>query len=123
MVPPLGMALATTLFAHKFNRAQRDAGKVAYVLGAAFISEGAIPFGAADPLRVVVSTTIGSALAGGLSLLFGIGLRPPHGGVFVIPLVSNGNPLLYALAIIIGTVVTAIIYGIWKKPLEEKEVA
>lgn len=123
MVPPLGMALATTLFAHKFNRAQRDAGKVAYVLGAAFISEGAIPFGAADPLRVVVSTTIGSALAGGLSLLFGIGLRPPHGGVFVIPLVSNGNPLLYALAIIIGTVVTAIIYGIWKKPLEEKEIA
>ncbi|MFC6386144.1 fructose-specific PTS transporter subunit EIIC [Sporolactobacillus kofuensis] len=121
MVPPLGMALATTLFAHKFNRAQRDAGKVAYVLGAAFISEGAIPFGAADPLRVCVSTTIGSALAGGLSLLFGIGLRPPHGGIFVIPLVSNGSPFLYALAIAIGTVVTAILYGIWKKPLEEQK--
>ncbi|MCO7125505.1 fructose-specific PTS transporter subunit EIIC [Sporolactobacillus shoreicorticis] len=123
MVPPLGMALATTLFAHKFNRAQRDSGKVAYVLGAAFISEGAIPFGAADPIRVMVSTTIGSALAGGLSLLFGIGLRPPHGGIFVIPLVSNGNPFLYAFAIIIGTVVTAIIYGIWKKPLKEQENA
>ncbi|MCQ2009872.1 MAG: fructose-specific PTS transporter subunit EIIC [Sporolactobacillus sp.] len=123
MVPPLGMALATTLFAHKFNKSQRDAGKVAYVLGAAFISEGAIPFGAADPIRVMVSTTIGSALAGGLALLFGIGLRPPHGGIFVIPLVSNGNPFLYALAIIIGTVVTAIIYGIWKKPLKEQKSA
>jgi PTS system, fructose-specific, IIB component/PTS system, fructose subfamily, IIA component/PTS system, fructose subfamily, IIC component len=117
MVPPLGMALATTLFARKFNRAQRDAGKVAYVLGAAFISEGAIPFGAADPIRVIVSTTIGSAIAGGLSLLFHIGLRPPHGGIFVIPLV-NGNPFLYALAIIIGTVVTGLLYGIWKKPLK-----
>jgi PTS system fructose-specific IIC component len=123
MVPPLGMALATTLFAHKFNQSQRDAGKVAYVLGAAFISEGAIPFGAADPLRVMVSTTIGSALAGGLALLFGIGLRPPHGGIFVIPLVSNGNPLLYALSIIIGTIVTAVLYGIWKKPLEGKNNA
>lgn len=120
MVPPLGMALATTLFSYKFDRAQRDAGKVAYVLGAAFISEGAIPFGAADPIRVIVSTTIGSALAGGLSLLFHIGLRPPHGGIFVIPLV-NGNPFLYALSIIIGAVVTALIYGIWKKPLAEKE--
>ncbi|WP_139693762.1 PTS fructose transporter subunit IIABC [Sporolactobacillus terrae] len=123
MVPPLGMALATTLFPHKFNRGQRDAGKVAYVLGAAFVSEGAIPFGAADPLRVMVSSAIGSALAGGLALLFGIGLRPPHGGIFVIPLVSNGNPLLYALAIIIGTLVTAILYGIWKKPIEQKEEA
>ncbi|GAY74843.1 PTS system, fructose-specific IIA component [Sporolactobacillus inulinus] len=123
MVPPLGMALATTLFSHKFNRQQRDAGKVAYVLGAAFVSEGAIPFGAADPLRVMVSSAIGSALAGGLALLFGIGLRPPHGGIFVIPLVSNGSPLLYALAIIIGTVVTAVLYGIWKKPIEQKEEA
>ncbi|GGL49570.1 PTS fructose transporter subunit IIABC [Sporolactobacillus putidus] len=120
MVPPLGMALATTLFARKFNRAQRDAGKVAYVLGASFISEGAIPFGAADPIRVIVSTTIGSAIAGGLALLFHIGLRPPHGGIFVIPLV-NGNPLLYALAIIIGSFVTALIYGIWKKPVSGKE--
>ncbi|MET1248554.1 fructose-specific PTS transporter subunit EIIC [Sporolactobacillus sp. STCC-11] len=123
MVPPLGMALATTLFPYKFNRAQRDAGKVAYVLGAAFVSEGAIPFGAADPLRVMVSSAIGSALAGGLALLFGVGLRTPHGGIFVIPLVSNGNPLLYALAIIIGTLVTAILYGIWKKPLEDKKNA
>ncbi|WP_353948871.1 fructose-specific PTS transporter subunit EIIC [Sporolactobacillus sp. Y61] len=123
MVPPLGMALATTLFARKFTKTQRDAGKVAYVLGAAFISEGAIPFGAADPLRVIVSSTIGSALAGGLTLLFGIGLRPPHGGIFVIPLVSSGNPFLYLLAIILGAVVTAVIYGLWKKPLSEKEAA
>ncbi|RYM02881.1 PTS fructose transporter subunit IIA [Sporolactobacillus sp. THM7-7] len=122
MVPPLGMALSTTLFANKFTRAQRDTGKVAYVLGAAFISEGAIPFGAADPLRVVVSTTIGSAIAGSLSLLFGIGLRPPHGGIFVIPLV-DGNAWLYALAIIIGSVVTALIYGFWKKPLTKEELS
>ncbi|RYL95049.1 PTS fructose transporter subunit IIA [Sporolactobacillus sp. THM7-4] len=121
MVPPLGMALATTLFARKFTRPMRDAGKVAYVLGAAFISEGAIPFGAADPIRVIVSSTIGSAIAGGLSLLFGIGLRPPHGGIFVIPLVQ-GNPWLYLLSIIIGAVATAVIYGIWKKPLTDKEV-
>ncbi len=117
MVPPLGMALATTLFASKFNRQQRDAGKTAYVLGASFITEGAIPFAAADPIRVIISSVIGSAIAGGLSQFFNIGLRAPHGGVFVVWFV-NGSFLLYILSIVVGTVVTALIYGFWKKPLK-----
>lgn len=116
MVPPLGMALATTLFAKKFTRQERDAGKTAYALGASFITEGAIPFAAADPYRVIISSVIGAALAGGLSQLFNIGLRAPHGGIFVVGIV-NGNALLYILSIVTGAVVTGLIYGFWKKPL------
>jgi PTS system fructose-specific IIC component len=119
MVPPLGMALATTLFAKKFTAEERSAGKTAYALGAAFITEGAIPFAAADPVRVIVSSVIGSAVAGGLALYFGIGLRAPHGGVFVIPFV-DGSKLLYILAILIGAAVTGVIYGLWKKPVREE---
>lgn len=119
MVPPLGMALATTLFARKFTRQQRDAGKTAYALGASFITEGAIPFAAADPLRVIVSSVIGSAVAGGLALFFNISLRAPHGGIFVIFFV-HGSAWLYILSIVIGAVITAVIYGLWKKPIEAK---
>ncbi|MBO1002741.1 PTS fructose transporter subunit IIABC [Pseudogracilibacillus auburnensis] len=114
MVPPLGIALATTLFKRKFTKQERDAGKTNYIMGASFITEGAIPFAAADPARVIPSIIVGSAVAGGLSMLFNIGLPAPHGGIFVIPIIE-GNPFLYLLAIIIGTVITAIMLGLLKK--------
>jgi fructose PTS system EIIBC or EIIC component len=117
MVPPLGMAIATSLFAKKFNDSQRSAGKTAYVLGLSFITEGAIPFAAADPFRVIISSVIGSAITGGLVSSMKIGLRAPHGGVFVIPFVT-GSPWLYLLFIIIGALVTGVIYGFWRKPIK-----
>ncbi len=118
MVPPLGIALATTLFKSKFTKRERQSGITCYIMGASFITEGAIPFAAADPARVIPSVITGSAVAGALAMFFGNGLRAPHGGAFVIPLVE-GNPLLYLLAIIIGAVVTAIMLGILKKPVTE----
>jgi fructose PTS system EIIBC or EIIC component len=117
MVPPLAIALATTLFKNKFSDQDRDAGKACYVMGLSFITEGAIPFAAADPLRIIPSVMAGSAIAGGLSMAFGIGLRAPHGGIFVVPLVENGA-LLYALAIIIGSVAAALLIGFLKKPVK-----
>ncbi|MGC9382188.1 PTS fructose transporter subunit IIABC [Streptomyces sp. MH13] len=104
MVPPLAMALATTVRSKLFNAAERENGKAAWVLGASFISEGAIPFGAADPLRVIPSSMVGGAVTGALSMAFGATLRAPHGGVFVVPLI--GNPLLYLVAIAAGVCVT-----------------
>ncbi|MCM3226413.1 PTS fructose transporter subunit IIABC [Terribacillus saccharophilus] len=118
MVPPLGLALATSLFRHKFTKQERETGKTAYVLGAFFISEGVIPFAAADPLRVIPATAIGAAVAGGLSAFFAIGLNAPHGGIISASLV-DGNPLLYFLSIIIGAFVTAIIVGLLKKDLRK----
>ncbi|CDO04000.1 EIIABC-Fru [Oceanobacillus picturae] len=117
MVPPLGMAIATTLFKNKFTKTEREAGKTAYVLGACFITEGVIPFAAADPARVIPSVMAGGAVTGGLTMLFDIGLRAPHGGIFVIGLVEGGlaKGLLYALAIIIGAVVAALLAGVLKK--------
>ncbi|MEH6907379.1 PTS fructose transporter subunit IIABC [Neobacillus drentensis] len=117
MVPPLAIALATTFFKNKFNDLDRDAGKACYVMGLSFITEGAIPFAAADPLRVIPSVMAGSAIAGALSMAFGIGLRAPHGGIFVVPLVENGA-LLYALAILVGSVVSALLIGFLKKPVK-----
>jgi PTS system fructose-specific IIC component len=114
MVPPLGIALATTFFKQKFTKQEREAGKTNYILGASFITEGAIPFAASDPARVIPAVITGSAVAGALTALFGIGLRAPHGGVFVIPLVEGGF-LLYGLAILIGAVVTAVMLGVLKK--------
>ena len=105
MTPPLGLALATTIRSHLFSEAERENGKAAWLLGASFISEGAIPFAAADPLRVIPSCMLGSGVTGGLVMLFGNTLRAPHGGIWVIPLI--GSPLLYLLAIAIGTVITA----------------
>lgn len=116
MVPPLGIALATTFFKHKFTDAERKSGLTNYLLGASFITEGAIPFAAADPVRVIASCIIGSSIAGALSMLFGIHLPAPHGGLFVIPLVNK--PLLYILAILIGSAVTAAMLGIWKKKVQ-----
>ncbi|MFV0135334.1 fructose-specific PTS transporter subunit EIIC [Streptomyces sp. HMX87] len=104
MVPPLAMALATTVRSKLFNAAERENGKAAWVLGASFISEGAIPFAAADPLRVIPASMAGGALTGALSMAFGATLRAPHGGIFVVPLI--GNPLLYLVAIAAGVCVT-----------------
>ncbi|NSC25386.1 PTS lactose transporter subunit IIC [Streptomyces albus subsp. chlorinus] len=105
MVPPLAMALATTVRGSLFTQAERENGKAAWVLGASFVSEGAIPFAAADPLRVIPSAMAGGAVTGALSMAFGNTLRAPHGGVFVVPLI--GRPLLYLLAIAVGTAVSA----------------
>ncbi|QNF29350.1 PTS fructose transporter subunit IIABC [Metabacillus elymi] len=118
MVPPLGIALATTLFRSKFTKREREAGITCYIMGASFITEGAIPFAASDPARVIPSVVTGSAVAGALAMFFGNGLRAPHGGAFVIPLVE-GNPLLYLLAIVIGAVITAIMLGLLKKTVSE----
>lgn len=119
MIPPLAIALCTTFFKNRFTQKERESGLVNYVLGLSFISEGAIPFAASDPLRVLPSCIIGSATAGGLSMLFGCTLRAPHGGIFVLPTI--GHPLLYALAILIGSVVGCLILAVLKKPLKEAE--
>ncbi|MFH9691322.1 fructose-specific PTS transporter subunit EIIC [Streptomyces sp. NPDC017413] len=108
MVPPLAMALATTVRRRLFTRTERENGRAAWVLGASFITEGAIPFAAADPLRVIPSVMAGGAVTGALSMAFGATLRAPHGGVFVVPLI--GGPFLYLLAIAAGTLVaTALV--------------
>ncbi|MDU8923402.1 fructose-specific PTS transporter subunit EIIC [Pasteurellaceae bacterium LIM206] len=112
MVPPIGMAIATWIVRSKFNAAQRNAGKASFVLGLCFISEGALPFVAADPIRVIISSVIGGAIAGSISMSFGIELQAPHGGLFVIPLVSQ--PLMYLAAIAIGSIATGIVYAIIK---------
>lgn len=107
MTPPLGLALATNLRSKQFSAAEKENGKAAWLLGASFISEGAIPFAAADPARVIPSIMLGSGITGALVALFGNELRAPHGGIFVFPLVSGW--LTYVLAIAIGTVVTALL--------------
>ncbi|MFI9417865.1 PTS fructose transporter subunit IIABC [Streptomyces werraensis] len=112
MVPPLAMALATTVRGRLFNRAERENGKAAWVLGASFISEGAIPFAAADPLRVIPASMAGGAVTGALSMAFGATLRAPHGGIFVVPLI--GNPLLYLVAIAAGVCVTTALVIVLK---------
>jgi PTS system fructose-specific IIC component len=118
MVPPLAMALATTVRGKLFTETERENGKAAWVLGASFISEGAIPFAAADPLRVIPSAMAGGAVTGALSMAFGSTLRAPHGGIFVIPLI--GKPWLYLIAIAAGTLVTTalvvLLKGLRKTP-------
>lgn len=115
MVPPLGIALATTIFRNKFTQRDREAGITCYFMGAAFVTEGAIPFAAADPLRVIPAAVVGAAVAGGLTEFFRVTLPAPHGGVFV-AFITN-HPMLYLLSIVIGAVVMAIILGIVKKPV------
>ncbi|GAA2991916.1 PTS fructose transporter subunit IIABC [Streptomyces fulvorobeus] len=112
MVPPLAMALATTVRARLFTRTERENGRAAWVLGASFISEGAIPFAAADPLRVIPSVMAGGAVTGALSMAFGCTLRAPHGGIFVIPLI--GGPFLYLVAIAAGTAVATALVVVLK---------
>ena len=116
MVPPIGMAIATWLARNKFTANQRDAGKASFVLGLCFISEGALPFVAADPLRVIISSVLGGATAGAISMSLGIALQAPHGGLFVVPFVSE--PLMYLAAIAIGAVVTGVIYALIKPKAE-----
>ncbi|MDH6627937.1 PTS system fructose-specific IIC component [Streptomyces sp. LBL] len=112
MVPPLAMALATTVRGKLFTETERENGKAAWVLGASFISEGAIPFAAADPLRVIPSSMVGGAVTGALSMAFGATLRAPHGGIFVVPLI--GNPFLYLVAIAAGVCVTTALVVVLK---------
>lgn len=115
MTPPLGLALATVIFKNRFNPAEVEAGKAAWVLGASFITEGAIPFAAADPLRVIPSIMTGSAITGALSMLFNTSLKAPHGGIFVlfIPKVVE-NLVPYILSILVGTIVTALMIRLLK---------
>lgn len=120
MVPPLVVALSSTFAKHKYSKGERDAGKTAYVLGLSFITEGTIPFAAADPIRVIPACVVGSAIAGGLSMLFKITMPAPFGGIFVFPLVG-GSALLYLLSLVIGSVVGAVILTIIKKPLKDVE--
>ncbi|MCX5169614.1 PTS fructose transporter subunit IIABC [Streptomyces antibioticus] len=112
MVPPLAMALATTVRGKLFTPTERENGKAAWVLGASFISEGAIPFAAADPLRVIPASMVGGAVTGALSMAFGATLRAPHGGIFVVPLI--GNPFLYLVAIAAGVCVTTALVVVLK---------
>ena len=113
MVPPIAIALCTTFFKKKFTEKERQSGLVNYIMGLSFISEGAIPFAASDPLRVITSCIIGSAVAGGLSMALNCTLRAPHGGIFVLPTI--GNPFGYLAAIVIGSVVGCVILAALKK--------
>jgi PTS system fructose-specific IIC component len=119
MTPPLGIALATVLFRNRFSDDEREAGKAAAALGISFITEGAIPFAAKDPFRVIPAIMLGSAVAGALSMAFGAQLHVPHGGIFVLPMPNAVSGLAgYAVAILAGTVVTAAALFVLKKPLE-----
>ena len=113
MTPPCAIALATLLFKNKFTKEERDAGPTNFIMGLAFITEGAIPFAASDPLHVLPSCIVGSALAGALSMAFHCTLMAPHGGIFVFPVV--GNALMYLVALVAGTIVSALMLGLLKK--------
>lgn len=115
MVPPCAIALATLLFKDKFTKEERESGPTNFIMGLAFITEGAIPFAAADPIHVLPACIIGSGLAGALSMAFGCTLMAPHGGIFVVPVM--GNALLYLVAVVIGTVVSAVLLGVLKKKI------
>ena len=117
MVPPCAIALSTLLFKNKFTKEERESGPVNFIMGLAFITEGAIPFAASDPLHVLPSCMVGSAAAGALSMAFGCTLMAPHGGIFVVPVV--GNALMYLLALVIGTITGALLLGIFKKKVSE----
>lgn len=117
MVPPIAIALATTFFKNRFTESERKSGVVNYIMGLSFITEGAIPFAAADPIHVIPACIVGSGIAGALSMAFGCGLRAPHGGIFVLPTISN--PIMYFVALLIGSVVGALLLGVLKKPLDK----
>ena len=117
MVPPLAIAFATMIFKNKFTAEERKAGPTNIIMGLSFITEGAIPFAASDPLRVLPSCIIGSAVAGALSMAFNCTLMAPHGGIFVFPTV--GNPLMYLVALLAGSIVSCVLLGILKKKVVE----
>lgn len=110
MVPPIAIALATLFFKNKFTAEQRKAGPTNFIMGLSFISEGAIPFAASDPLRVIPACVVGSAVAGALSMAFGCTLMAPHGGIFVVPTI--GNPVMYLIALLIGSVISCVLLGL-----------
>ena len=116
MVPPLAIALATTFFKKKFTDEERKNGPVNYIMGLSFITEGAIPYAAADPVRVIPACMIGAATAGGLSMLFNCTLRAPHGGLFVFPVV--GNPVQYVIALVVGSLVGMLMLGLLKRKIK-----
>ena len=118
MVAPLAIAILATFFKKKLPKKERQSALLNYIMGAAFITEGAIPFASSDPVRVLVSSIIGSAIAGGLSMFFGCTLMAPHGGIFVIPVV--GNPLMYIVSITVGSIVAALIMAALKKNVWEE---
>ena len=115
MTPPCAIALATLLFKDKFTKSEREAGPTNFIMGLAFITEGAIPYAAADPLHVLPACIVGSAAAGALSMAFGCTLMAPHGGIFVFPVV--GNAIMYLVALVAGTVISAILLGVLKKKI------
>ena len=117
MVPPLAIALCTTFFGNRFSESDRKTSLTNFIMGLSFITEGAIPFAAADPLRVIPSVAAGAATAGALSMAFDCTLRAPHGGIFVVPTI--GNPAMYLVAIAIGAVVGCIIMAVLKKPISK----
>lgn len=117
MVPPCAIALSTLLFKNRYTKEERDAGPTNFIMGLAFITEGAIPYAAADPLRVIPSCIIGSGIAGAVSMLFKCTLMAPHGGIFVFPVV--GNALYYVLALVVGTIISALLLGVLKKKITE----
>ncbi|WP_339216550.1 fructose-specific PTS transporter subunit EIIC [Ornithinibacillus sp. FSL M8-0202] len=119
MVPPLAIALASTFFKNKFSAEERKSGVTNYVMGLSFITEGAIPFAAADPLRVIGSSVVGAAIAGGLTQFFGSAIPAPHGGIFVTPLAEHA--LLFLLSLAIGAIVSAVLLGLWRKPVSEEK--
>ncbi|MCT1904685.1 PTS fructose transporter subunit IIABC [Oceanobacillus sojae] len=116
MVPPLAIALATTLFKNKFTADERKSGTANYIMGLSFVTEGAIPFAAADPLRVITSSVIGAAIAGGLTQFFHSSVPAPHGGIIVVAALGDAR-ILFILSLLIGTVISALILGLWKKPV------
>ncbi len=117
MVPPIAIALSTTIFRNRWTPDERKSGPVNYIMGLSFVTEGAIPYAAGHPLQVIPSCLVGSACAGALSALFGCTLKAPHGGIFVLPTI--GNPLMYFLALVIGSVVGMLLLAILKKPIKE----
>ena len=118
MIPPIAIAIATTLFKNKWTNEELKSGPVNYLMGLCFITEGAIPYAASDPLRVIPSCMAGSAVAGAITALFGCTCPAPHGGIFVFAVVDN--PLGYLLALVVGSVVGAIMLGLLKKNKVQK---
>lgn len=116
MTPPVAIALATMLFKKKFTKEERDAGPTNFIMGLAFITEGAIPFAASDPVHVLPACLIGSGVAGAMSMLFDCTLMAPHGGIFVFPVM--GNPLFYLVALVVGTAISTVLLGVLKKDIE-----
>ena len=118
MVPPIGIALATTFFKNRFTKSERQTTVTNYIMGLSFITEGAIPFAASDPLRIIPPSIVGAAAAGALSMLFGCGSRAPHGGIFVIGIMDHAP--MFLLAVLAGALISMLGIVLLKKPLEKK---